>query len=370
MPQYSKPKADSRDQSTGSNSSDSRLMRSSKHKDSDGELECLRTIEQRCENLSNLLQAADRIDHVAGTDARSSQHLPNESPRQLQLGEREVSGGETELPANEMSPTALNEPVEKQSEGNPTAQAPGLTGQASESPVSSRDYPPGFLLSIVIPVFNEAGTLETILARVRELDVPQEIVIVDDHSSDGTRSILSQYENEPNIHVITKPQNQGKGAALRTGFAQAGGDIIVIQDADLEYNPNDIPALLEPILNDQADVVYGSRYYGERVNDQSRIHRWGNQLLTWASNRTTGLKLTDMETCYKAFRREAIRGLVLEQDRFGFEPEVTAKLARRGYRFVEVPIRYDARGYREGKKIGWRDLLNALFCIWRYGHHE
>lgn len=240
----------------------------------------------------------------------------------------------------------------------------------SDDTNTQKDWPVGFKLSIVIPVYNEQATIETVLNRVLQLNVPKEIVVVDDCSTDETQQILERFEQDHKVQVITFPVNQGKGAALRTGFAQASGDIVVIQDADLEYDPADIPGLLTPILADEADIVYGSRFLGDRIRDRSVVHRLGNRLLTWASNRTTGLSLTDMETCYKAFRLDAIRGIRLEQDRFGFEPEVTAKLARRGFRFHEVPIDYSPRGYRDGKKIGVKDLVNALYCIWRYGHME
>ncbi len=236
--------------------------------------------------------------------------------------------------------------------------------------VDASQYPPGFFVSVVIPVYNEVATIGEVIRRVEEAPFPKEIVVVDDHSSDGTQNELRRLEANPQLHVIYKPVNAGKGAALRTGFQQAAGAVIVIQDADLEYDPADIASLLGPILNDEADVVYGSRFLGDQPQDPSWIHRLGNALLTRSSNWTTGLKLTDMETCYKAFRRDALRGLPLEQDRFGFEPEVTAKLARRGYRFEERPIRYEARSYRDGKKIGIKDLFNALYCIWRYGYGE
>lgn len=245
-----------------------------------------------------------------------------------------------------------------------------LSGEAEQPQDEQSPWPADFQLSVVIPVYNEEATIEIVIDRIRALKVPKEVVIVDDCSTDGTRFILERFEKEPNFHIIYSPTNRGKGAALRAGFAQAAGDVVVVQDADLEYDPKDIPGLLGPIIEDEADVVYGSRFLGDGTRDQSWIHRLGNGILTWGSNRTTGLKLTDMETCYKAFRREAIRSVRLEQDRFGFEPEVTAKLARRGFRFAEAPIDYDARGYDEGKKIGIRDLFNAIYCIWRYGHQE
>ena len=224
-----------------------------------------------------------------------------------------------------------------------------------------------YLLSVVIPVFNELKTLGRILSRVAALPLNLELVIVDDCSTDGTREVLKKLEGLENVQLILKEKNAGKGAALRTGFEFATGDFVVVQDADLEYDPRDIPQLIQPLLKNEADVVYGSRFIGEEQQDESWVHRAGNAVLTGASNLFSGLKLTDMETCYKAFNRDVLKDLQLQQDRFGIEPELTAKLARRGYRFVEVPISYDSRGYDEGKKIGIKDLINAFYCIGRYG---
>jgi hypothetical protein len=226
--------------------------------------------------------------------------------------------------------------------------------------------PPGWRLSIVIPVYNEARTIRNVLARVASIPLPKEIIVVDDASTDGTRGVLEQLRDVYGLVLVGKPQNEGKGAALRTGFAQARGDVIVVQDADLEYNPRDIVPLVRPLLEGRADVVYGSRFLGEVPQDKSLVHRLGNALLTWASNVTTGQRLTDMETCYKAFRRGVIESFAIEQNRFGFEPEVTAKIARRKFRVVEVPISYSARSYAEGKKIGVKDLISTLYCIARY----
>ncbi len=235
--------------------------------------------------------------------------------------------------------------------------------------IPSLDYalPAGFKLSVVIPAYNEERTIREILARVAALPVPKEIIVVDDCSRDQTRAILQELADAGDLHAIFKTQNEGKGAALRTGFKQATGDIVVIQDADLEYDPRDLLPLLKPILAGEADVVYGSRFLHEKPHDKSLIHRFGNWALTFASNVTTGLKLTDMETCYKAFKREVLTKFEIQQNRFGFEPEVTAKLGRRKVRVKEVPISYNARSYAEGKKIGVKDLFNALWCIVRYG---
>jgi glycosyltransferase involved in cell wall biosynthesis len=232
-----------------------------------------------------------------------------------------------------------------------------------------RDFvlPRRFKLSIVIPVYNEERTIRQVLARIAALPVPKEIVIVDDGSTDGTREILSQFECAAELHVIFKPQNEGKGAALRTGFRRVTGDVVIVQDADLEYDPRDILSVIKPIVCGQADVVYGSRFLGTEHQDRSLVHRCGNRLLTMASNALTGLRITDMETCYKAFSLSVLRSFEIQQHRFGFEPEVTAKIARRKVRVQEVPIRYAARGYAEGKKIGLRDLFSALYCIVRYG---
>jgi glycosyltransferase involved in cell wall biosynthesis len=234
------------------------------------------------------------------------------------------------------------------------------------------DYAPpqGFKLSIVMPVYNEEKTLREIVRRVKATPLPKEIILVDDCSKDGTRAILAELAEDPEIHVIYKPQNEGKGAALRTGFLHASGTAVIVQDADLEYDPRDIAAVVRPLALGECDVVYGSRFLQNTSRDSSLVHRFGNWFLTFASNVTTGLKITDMETCYKAFRREVLQGFTIQQNRFGFEPEVTAKIARRKHCIQEVPISYQARSYAEGKKIGIKDLFNALWCIVRYGWRD
>ena len=226
--------------------------------------------------------------------------------------------------------------------------------------------PADFQLSVVVPVYNEEQTIREVVGRVASIPCNKEIILVDDHSTDGTADILRELATNDHIRVFFQDTNRGKGAALKRGFAEASGQVIIVQDADLEYDPRDIPNVIEPIVKGDADVVYGSRFL-EPGQDESWIHRMGNGLLTKASNFTTGLQLTDMETCYKAFRREALDGVDIEQERFGFEPEITAKLSRKSWRFAEVPITYDPRSYAEGKKIGFSDLLNAVYCILKYG---
>lgn len=223
-------------------------------------------------------------------------------------------------------------------------------------------------VSVVMPVYNEATTIAHIIERVLKRPEVRELVIVDDFSSDGTAAVLADLaESFDRIRLHRHERNQGKGAALRTGFAHATSPFVLIQDADLEYDPTDYPKLLGPLLANKADVVYGSRF---RSGEACRVlyfwHSVGNKALTLLSNMMTDLNLTDMETCYKAFRREVLDGLRIEENRFGFEPEITAKIARKKARVYEVAISYDGRTYEEGKKIGWRDGLRALWCILRY----
>ncbi len=227
-------------------------------------------------------------------------------------------------------------------------------------------------LSIVIPVYNEVATLEEVVSRVLAVDVGMEpqIVLVDDGSTDGTRDIYPKLQQRwPDVDFAIKLQelNRGKGAALREGFKLARGDIVLIQDADLEYDPNDYPALLAPIIEGKADVVYGSRFVGSKAHRVLYYwHMVGNRLITNLSNMLTNLNLTDMETCYKVFRREVLDGIQLRSNRFTVEPELTAKVARGRWRIYEVGISYSGRTYEEGKKIGWKDALTAIYAIFRF----
>jgi len=240
-------------------------------------------------------------------------------------------------------------------------------------------------LSIVIPVYNEKSTIEEILRRVQDMDIRKEVIVVDDCSTDGTQQILenmaakqanseklaqAQDGGEPvelrDLRFFFQTPNQGKGAALRRGFAEATGEIVLVQDADLEYDPRDYPVLLEPIIDGRADVVYGSRF----LSGPQRVHYFwhyvANRMLTLLSDIFTNLKLTDMETCYKVFRREVLKGIEIKSNRFGFEPEITAKIAKHNWRIYEVPITYAGRTYEEGKKITWKDGVQALWCIIRF----
>jgi glycosyltransferase involved in cell wall biosynthesis len=220
-------------------------------------------------------------------------------------------------------------------------------------------------LSIVIPVYNEKSTIDEIVKRVQNVEFEKEIIIVDDCSSDGTRDKIDKISGN-NIKKLFHEKNKGKGASLRTGFQHVTGDIVIIQDADLEYNPNEYSNLIEPIVDGRADVVYGSRFLGGPHRVDFFWHYVGNKILTTLSNILTNLILTDMETCYKVFKAEIIKDIKIRSNRFGFEPEITAKLAKRKCIIYEMPISYSGRDYDEGKKIGWKDGIVALYCIVRF----
>ena len=225
------------------------------------------------------------------------------------------------------------------------------------------------LVSVVMPAYNEEDTIEEILRRVLAVPLRLELIVVDDASTDRTREILTRLQEELGFRLVRQPRNQGKGAALRAGFAQATGDIVVVQDADLEYSPEEYPSLIELICQGRADVVYGSRFLG-RHRVFLFTHYLGNRLLTLVTNVLYNTILTDMETCFKVMRIEVVRSMTLRSNGFGIEPEITAKIFKRGYRVYEVPITYDGRGYTEGKKITWRDGLVALWVLVKYRFTE
>jgi glycosyltransferase involved in cell wall biosynthesis len=245
----------------------------------------------------------------------------------------------------------------------------GWLGVSAARRLGIYPWPADLCVSVVVPIYNERDTLKEIVRRIRSVDIPKQIILVDDGSTDGTRELLQEMNGQNDLCILYHDKNQGKGAALKTGFARATGDIVLVQDADLEYDPSEYPQLVEPIVEGVADVVYGSRFVSEGPHRVLYFwHSVANRILTTVSNMFTDLNLTDVETCYKAFRREVIDAIrpTLKESRFGFEVEVTAKVARRKYRVYELGVSYFGRTYAEGKKIGFRDAVRALWCIFRY----
>jgi glycosyltransferase involved in cell wall biosynthesis len=266
----------------------------------------------------------------------------------------------------------LPEHLESSDRSERVAELQRLLGEPACRQLGIYPIPAGFKLSVVIPVYNEKRWIREVIRRVRAVEIPKEIILVDDCSTDGTRDMLRALGRDGDLRVLYQERNQGKGAALRRGFREAAGDVIVVQDADLEYDPAEYPRLIQPIVEGRADVVYGSRFSGETHRVLYFWHSVGNKVLTLLSNLFTDLNLTDMETCYKVFRREVLQGITLKSNRFGFEPEITAKIARRrpAWRVYETPISYAGRTYEEGKKIGLKDAFVALLCILRFRYFD
>jgi glycosyltransferase involved in cell wall biosynthesis len=274
--------------------------------------------------------------------------------------------------ANGEAVGALVESVGALSPGERVQVLQVLLGEGPCRQLGIYPIPDGFKLSVVIPVYNEERWITEVVRRVQAVPIPKEIVIVEDHSTDNTRDVLKTLTDD-NIHVYYQSHNQGKGAALREGFRRATGHVVIVQDADLEYDPAEYPRLIQPILDGKADVVYGSRFIGDSHRVLYYWHSVANKALTTLSNMFTNLNLTDMETCYKVFRREVLNDVHVKSNRFGFEPEITAKIARRRerpWRIYEIPISYSGRTYDEGKKIGLKDAFNALYCILRFRYFD
>ncbi len=286
-------------------------------------------------------------------------------------------------PSDEINPAQLRQlgesllraaVVDDEASGERVTRAELVLGKAVARRIGIYRIPAGFRLSVVIPVYNERRTIEMVVQRIRGTGIPCEIVIVDDGSRDGTRDLLAEWRDggdpkNADLKIIFHERNQGKGGALKTGFSHCTGDAVIIQDADLEYDPQDFLTLIQPIIEDRADVVYGSRFSEHDGPVLHYWHRWGNQLITRLSNWRSGRTFTDVETCYKLTRRELIQQITptLRERGFGIEIEITQKLARLpGVRFFERPVSYEGRSYAEGKKIGWRDGVWALWCILRY----
>jgi glycosyltransferase involved in cell wall biosynthesis len=286
----------------------------------------------------------------------------------------------TQAPDQQPAPTSadlgpLLQPVLDRIATDPNARYQllhSLLGASACREIGVFPIPKGFKLSVVIPVFNEERWLAELVRRVQAVEIPKELILVNDKSTDGTPSVLEQIEKQyDNVRVFHQPVNMGKGAALREGFKHCTGDLVIVQDADWEYDPAEYPKLIQPILDGRADVVIGSRFIGESHRVLYYWHSVANKALTMLSNWFTNLNLTDMETCYKVFKREVIQSITLKSNRFGFEPEVTAKIARKRkgqppWRIFEVPISYSGRTYEEGKKIRLKDAFQALYCIVRY----